>query len=350
MAVTGTVLNQTTTYYGPSTTLYPSGGSAGPNETVTVLWQEGSWYYIEYSTASGDKRLYITTSAVTSLSGSVSSYTPTLIPRYVGFDGNTYCGPDSSQYVSAGTVSKQETVYNLSTKFWNDYAMIEYDIPNSQKKRAWYPDSQLGVLQGVDTSAPLSQATANAVYAAGYAFIMRYYTQYDYDKKLTLPEAQRICDAGLQIVSVYQDANNSPSCFDADKGTDDATKAYDYARDIIGQPQTSVIYFAVDYDASLSDINGCINDYFTSVRSVFNSHSNYYRVGVYGSGLVCDKIFNEFGLAQRAYLGEAVGYAGSSSYTETWNIIQTLPPSTFTINNHIFHQDMSKTFYPGWSV
>jgi len=33
---------------GTSNSLYPSeSSSVGPNETVTIVWQEGNWYYVE---------------------------------------------------------------------------------------------------------------------------------------------------------------------------------------------------------------------------------------------------------------------------------------------------------------
>lgn len=42
---TGYVANLTSVYYGPDIVNYPSGNSSvGPNETVDILWREGSWY------------------------------------------------------------------------------------------------------------------------------------------------------------------------------------------------------------------------------------------------------------------------------------------------------------------
>ena len=34
-----------TLYYGPSTATYPSDGTY--SDTVTVLWKEGNWYYVD---------------------------------------------------------------------------------------------------------------------------------------------------------------------------------------------------------------------------------------------------------------------------------------------------------------
>ncbi len=112
---TGYVANQTTVYYGPSTTIYPSNGSyAGPAETVDVLWREGNWYYIEYSSGSCRKRMYIPASAVSNISGTVSLYTPDLVTRYCGMAGNTYNGPGTSLYAVAGSVGNYEQVSALT--------------------------------------------------------------------------------------------------------------------------------------------------------------------------------------------------------------------------------------------
>ena len=88
---TGLVVNKTQVYFGPNTTQYPSDNSyAGPNDTVTILWKEGSWYYIEYPAGTNRKRMYITASAVSNISGSVSNYTANLQTRYIHTADKTY--------------------------------------------------------------------------------------------------------------------------------------------------------------------------------------------------------------------------------------------------------------------
>ena len=134
---TGLVVNQTTVYFGPSSTLYPSeGSSAGPNDTVTILWREGSWYYIDYPAGTKRKRMYIPTTAVTNISGTVTNYTANLQTRYVNTAGSTYWGPGTT-YSSAGSVSLGEAVQYVYPQRENDYVLIEYSVSGGQKKRAW---------------------------------------------------------------------------------------------------------------------------------------------------------------------------------------------------------------------
>lgn len=134
---TGLVVNKTTVYFGPSSTLYPSeSSSAGPNDTVTILWKEGSWYYIDYPAGTKRKRMYIPTSAVTNINGTITNYTANLQTRYVNTAGSTYWGP-ATTYSSAGSVSLGETVQYLYPQRENDYVLIEYSVSGGQKKRAW---------------------------------------------------------------------------------------------------------------------------------------------------------------------------------------------------------------------
>ncbi|QUH28202.1 M23 family metallopeptidase [Vallitalea guaymasensis] len=140
---TGKVISKTAVYYGPSTS-YPSDNSyAGPNDSVTILWSEGSWYYIEYPAGSKRKRMYIRKSAVSQVSGSVSTYYVNKQTRYCNHGTDTYCGPSSSRYVNAGSISKGEKVYYLYSKKENNYALIEYNVSGGKRKRAWVDSMKL---------------------------------------------------------------------------------------------------------------------------------------------------------------------------------------------------------------
>ncbi len=140
---TGKATNQTTVYYGPSTSTYPSGGRVGPNETVTLLWKEGTYYYIEYNTGAKKKRMYIKKSAISNVSGSIPTYTPILKTRYVHTASSVYCGSSSRTYEKAGSVNLAEEVQFLYNKKENNYALIQYTA-GSKKKRAWIKADYLG--------------------------------------------------------------------------------------------------------------------------------------------------------------------------------------------------------------
>ncbi len=141
---TGKVVYQTPAYFGPNSSTYASDHSyAGPNDTVTVLWQEGSWYFIDYPTSTKRKQMYVPTWAVSSISGTIPTFTPIYLTRYVHVGGYTYAGTSTS-YATAGSVSAGEMVHYLNTKT-ESFAFIEYTVTiTGKKKRAYYYDYNLG--------------------------------------------------------------------------------------------------------------------------------------------------------------------------------------------------------------
>jgi len=293
---TGYVANQTTVYYGPSSTLYPSNNSyVGPNENVDVLWREGNWYYIEYQSGNYRKRMYAPISSVTGISTSVPSPSFTYLTRYVGYGGATYNGPNSVDYASAGSVENYERVTFIDGTREGNYALIEYDISGTnQKKRAWFIYNELGSKLGVDTYAKItSQAQANAIKNAGYSFVGRYYYD-DSNTHFDLSEASYLSNAGLDVFIYYQNgASGSINYFTPSKGVSDASSAYRIARSV-NQPQNTMIYFAVEVDATLSQVNGPIKAYFDALTQKMaelgTANNHKYGVGVYRSGFLCENL------------------------------------------------------------
>jgi hypothetical protein len=101
------------------------------------------------------------------------------------------------------------------------------------------------------------------------------------------------------------------------------------AKESIGQPFGSAIYFAVDYDPTQADIDGVISNYFTGVHAalyVANEGEPSYRVGVYGSGLCCGTLIDR-GIATLSWLSQSTAFAGSRQYAEQkrYDLIQMLP-------------------------
>lgn len=304
---TGYVANLTSVYYGPDIVNYPSGNSSvGPNETVDILWREGSWYYIEYQAGIYRKRMYIRAISVTNITGSYSMYTPTKVTRFVGRGASTYNGPGSTAYASAGSVDDYEQVSLFPDKIENGYALIEYNVSGGQKKRAWFPAGHLGVKKGVDTIEPInSQSLANAIKNSGYSFVGRYYTKRQ-GFKLNATELEYLSNAGLAVFPYYQDGESgSVSYFTASEGAEDAETAYSQALSL-GQPEGTYIYFAVDFDATNEEISGPIRNYFVAVINKMNElasiNNKRYLVGVYGGTRVCENL-NLTGVTSRVMAG-----------------------------------------------
>lgn len=145
--ITAKIVSGCNTYYGPDTTVYPVGGSVDTNEEVIVLWREGNYYLIEYGTSNGQKRMYVPIGSLKEIyGGTIEVYLPPEDEiRYVIKACEVYTG-SSAEFVVAGSVNLYESVKYLGKKE-NNYAFIEYDISNSQKKRAWIYANNLGTAE-----------------------------------------------------------------------------------------------------------------------------------------------------------------------------------------------------------
>jgi hypothetical protein len=183
------------------------------------------------------------------------------------------------------------------------------------------------VLNGLDTTIELTRHAA-ALRAQGYDFAMRYYSN-NASKNLSLGEARALSGAGLQIGVVWETSGTHAGFFSRAQGLADGAQAYRMAKETIGQPFGSAIYFAVDYDPTQADIDGVISNYFTGVKAalyVANDGQPSYRVGVYGSGLCCGALV-ERDMAALSWLSQSTGFAGSRQYAEQkrYDLLQMLP-------------------------
>jgi hypothetical protein len=128
--------------------------------------------------------------------------------------------------------------------------------------------------------------------ATGYDTVGRYYARPGNEwKTIKLPEAVALARASMNIVAIYQDRQSQLADFDLSKGRFAGTTAYNYAAGVIFQTAGSAIYFSVDYDASESEVRGNVIPFFEGVKESFDqaagAHGPTFRIGVYGSGLVC---------------------------------------------------------------
>jgi len=183
------------------------------------------------------------------------------------------------------------------------------------------------VLKGLDTTMELTRH-AQALKEQGYAFALRYYS-HNAAKNLSLGEARALSQAGLALGAVWETSGTRAGFFTRAQGLADGAAAFRMARDVIGQPFGSAIYFAVDYDPTQADLDGAVSNYFTGVHAalyVAAEGKPSYRVGVYGSGLCCGTLV-ERGQAALSWLSQSTAFAGSRLYADQkrYDIIQLLP-------------------------
>lgn len=167
-----------------------------------------------------------------------------------------------------------------------------------------------------DTSTRLSANTASAMKSAGFTDVGRYLTNATtgtLDKKMTPEEILILQDAGLKVFPIYQTYGGAASYFTRQQGVLDATAASDAAEGL-GFPANTCIYFAVDYDALMTDITDNIIPYFEGIKSRMGTS---YVIGVYGPRAVCTALYKK-GLTSYSFVADT-----SSGFTG--NIGQVMP-------------------------
>jgi hypothetical protein len=205
-----------------------------------------------------------------------------------------------------------------------------YNAPSTtivEKPRA------VGRANGVDLATDAGQV-AHRLKDTGLHFVARYYRKPDSRwPTLSANEAKLISSMGLNLVTVWESHSRHPSYFTYSRGYYDAASAYNQAK-TIGQPPNSAIYFAVDFDARGADVIP-VDQYFRGVAAGFAAAGGgkpEYKVGVYGSGAVCDTLKRER-LADYTWLSNSTAWAGSRRVAD-WNIRQGRPFAALAFINH----------------
>lgn len=166
-------------------------------------------------------------------------------------------------------------------------------------------------MKGIDSATPLSAEKAKQLYADDYAFVVRYYSHNE-GKNLSRQEAQNISDAGMVLLTVWEARGNEYDSFTSVQGRADAANAIAQAK-ACGQPLDTTIFFAVDFDASVGQIEGGISDYFLSASTMTRGAG--YLPGSYGSPLVNDTLAAK-GYTARSWEAQSRGWAGDHSKPE----------------------------------
>lgn len=181
----------------------------------------------------------------------------------------------------------------------------------------------------------------------GVTTIIRYYNfqnSHQLPEKLMEPaEAQAIAAMGIQIGVVFQQGQNNAAAFSDAQGFKAGRRAFTYARDTIGQPTGSGIYFSVDFDATSSQVKQKVVPFFEGIRRAFSEESDgagSYRVGVYGSGLV-SSMLTDRGLIELTWLAMSRGFAGTKAALEAgaFHLAQKFPETTLCTLNVDLNED-----------
>jgi hypothetical protein len=178
-------------------------------------------------------------------------------------------------------------------------------------------------ITAVDLSAPVDRNFLDQMQATGIDTIIRYYDHEDETlpgKTLRKAERDLIVENGFNIAVVFQHHNDQFPSFTWLRGRQDAERSLLLAQEN-SQHKGSAIYFGVDGSWSGSYELANIESYFREVRAKLAAAA--YRVGVYGSGLVCEALVTN-GLADLCWLGAPKTWPSYHNYYQTkrWSLAQ----------------------------
>jgi hypothetical protein len=178
-------------------------------------------------------------------------------------------------------------------------------------------------IEAVDLSTPVSESFLDNMRAIGIKTIIRYYDHEDETlpgKTLRRAERDLILRNGFKTAVVFQHHNDQLASFTGLRGSQDAERSFALAKEN-SQPRGSTIYFGVD--GPWRELSNVV-DYFTEVYARLARTG--YRVGVYGSGLVCNALLTS-GLAETCWLAAPTRWPEYHAYYQTrnWGLAQLRP-------------------------
>ena len=178
-------------------------------------------------------------------------------------------------------------------------------------------------IEAVDLSAPVDQSFLNYMKANGISTIIRYYDHEDETlpgKTLRRAERDLVIMNGFRVAVVFQHHNDRIASFTALRGRQDAERSLALA-DENSQLKGSAIYFGVDGPWKSSYELANIFNYFQEVKTRLMRAG--YRIGVYGSGLVCNALLRT-GLAELCWLAAPTSWPEFHDYypTKQWRLVQ----------------------------
>lgn len=168
-----------------------------------------------------------------------------------------------------------------------------------------------------DTRFEITDELAEHLKADGYKIVGRYLSEpgqsgkaeKDYFKALRTGELERIVRHGLQYFPIFQEFSTKLSHFSVDNGRRHAKEAQENAQRL-GVPAT-VIYFAVDYDATDPEVTSSILPYF---KAISQNLGGGYQVGIYASRNICTRV-TQAGYAIASFVSDmSTGFSGNLGF------------------------------------
>jgi len=168
----------------------------------------------------------------------------------------------------------------------------------------------------LDCVTTITDARAQTLLAAGYRVVGRYLDEHaggTLNKRIQPGELDTIFRNGLRIFPISEYSAGSASYFTYAQGYQDALDAYTAAAGY-GFDLDTVIYFAVDYDATQADVDAHVIPYFTGVAGALATQGKRYVPGIYGSRNVCARVAAAAYTRWSFIAGMSYGWSGNMGF------------------------------------
>lgn len=211
---------------------------------------------------------------------------------------------DAYTLVSNGDTKVRQIQQDLNRKYYEYIGLI---------KQTWaslmisYGDKNR-TATACDTNTPITPNFAKLLKKNGYNIVGRYLA--DTDNGLKEGELSTIFNGDLKMFPIYQGNGRVESDFSEAYGLRDARTASRLALSS-GLPEGTIIYFAVDYDATDHQVANSILPYFKGVNFAIDKR---YKVGVYGPRNICTRVKNA-GYSVSSFVSDmSGGFSGNIGY------------------------------------
>ncbi|MER7823761.1 glycoside hydrolase domain-containing protein [Streptomyces sp. NPDC096097] len=178
---------------------------------------------------------------------------------------------------------------------------------------------------GCDTRFTITPAIGKDLYNSGHRYVGRYIYQPPgtIDKYIKPGELANIFAANLRVFPIFQDNGRLLGDFTYDKGYANGLLAHSRGL-FYGFNRGTVIYFAVDYDATSEEIASNIVPYFNGVSAALSSQGKRFVHGVYGSRNVCSKVTKATYARYSFVSGMSWGFSGNLGFPmpTNWSFTQ----------------------------
>ncbi|GHB33840.1 glycoside hydrolase domain-containing protein [Streptomyces chryseus] len=176
-----------------------------------------------------------------------------------------------------------------------------------------------------DTRFTITSSRAKALYDAGYRAVGRYLDEppgSTLNKEIQPGELDAIFSAGLNVIPLWQYDARKLADFSYSNGYSHGRKAHERAEGY-GFNRSTVIYFAVDYDATQAEMDKIV-DYFIGVNDALKSNGSKYITGVYGSRNVCASVSGGAYVPYAYVSGMSYGFSGNLGFPlpQNWTFNQ----------------------------